>query len=352
MFQVRQATRQRRPLKISLEGLSGSGKTFTGLRLLFAMKAQGIGKKIAVADSENSSSELYSGQVVDGLKWEFDVLDLTAEHQNPNGYAQAYDYLCKQGYDLILMDSLSHAWYGALERVESIAAKGGRNDKFAGWGQVTPEQRNMMTTLTDNRANLVATMRVKTEYDLVEKNGKQVRQKVGLKVDQRDNTEYEFDMVLRLDQDHRASVEKVRGCTIMDGKHVAQPGPTFFQPLFDWWKSAPEAPAVQPASKQPEPTKQPEREPGDDDLSEANEPPEPIAAATVQAIDAALATGGWSWFSAGVNAKMSSILGRAVDPKAPLSELTADEGQKVRKQLDIWIAAKAKQPKKAEGATA
>ena len=340
MFKVRAATRQRRPLKISLEGLSGSGKTFTGLRLLFAMQAAGIGNRIAVADSENSSSELYSGIVIDGRKWDFDVLDLTAEHQNPNGYAAAYDYLCKQGYDLILMDSLSHAWYGALERVEAIAKRGGRNDKFAGWAEVTPEQRNMLTTLTDGRANLVTTMRVKSEYDLVERNGKQVRQKIGLKTDQRDNTEYEFDMVLRLDQDHRATVEKVRGCTAMDGKSVLAPGPEFFQPLFDWWKSAPpepQAPRIDVPKLAPPPQTlppRPDREPGDD-----------LSDTTQVSIEAALRILKREW-NADTIALASRAVGHLLPDDVTIDGLTQGEGEKIVAALNKAITKRAQQPTK------
>jgi hypothetical protein len=49
--------------------------------------------------------------------------------------------------------------------------------------------------------------------------------------------------VARLDKgdvptDHVITVEKVRGCTAMDGKQGVNPGPDFWKPLFDWWLSA------------------------------------------------------------------------------------------------------------------
>lgn len=239
-FQVRKAVRQRRPLKISLEGLSGSGKTYTGLRLLFAMRRAGIGKRVAVADSENGSASLYAGVSVDGDTWDFDVIDLPNESQNPDGYAAAYDYLVREGYDLILIDSMSHAWHGAMEKVDEIAGRN-RGDKFQAWATVTPMQRKMLQAITDGRAHCVVTMRVKSEYERVTgANGKEKIKKVGLKTDQREGAEYEFDMVMRLDQDHTATVEKVRGCSALDGKQVQNPAPDFFQPLFDWWQAGAE----------------------------------------------------------------------------------------------------------------
>lgn len=238
MFEVRKAKRQRRPLKISLEGLSGAGKTFSALRLAFAMRRAGIGKKIVVADSENESAGLYDGVTMDGEKWEYEVCPIPQDKLNPGGYAECYEHLVGAGFDIVIFDSLSHAWHGAMEQVDRYA-RANKGDKFGGWAQVTPAQRTMLTTLTDPRAHCIATMRVKSEYERVDDNGKAKIKKVGMKTDQRENTEYEFDAVIRLEvENHAARVEKVRGCTAMDGKTCDHPGPTFWKPLFDWWLSA------------------------------------------------------------------------------------------------------------------
>ena len=239
-FKVKKARRQRRPLKIGLEGLSGSGKTFTALRLAFAMRRAGIGKRVVVADSENESAGLYDGISIDGETWVDDTCDIPAEKQNPAGYTEAYEYLVGVGYDLVIVDSMTHAWKGALNRVDEIAARN-KGDKFgAGWRAVTPEQERMMRVLTDPRAHLITTTRVKGEYERVGGgDGREKIKKVGMKADQRDGLEYEYDCVVRLDpEEHLAVVEKVRGCTAMDGRTGKSPGPDFWKPLFDWWLSA------------------------------------------------------------------------------------------------------------------
>ena len=243
-FEVKKARRQRRPLKINLEGVSGSGKTYTALRLAFAMRRAGIGKKIVVADSENESAGLYEGVVQDGERWEYDVCPMPAEKQNPAGYTEAYEYLVGAGFDIIIGDSLTHAWYGAQEIVDRYA-QANKNDKFGGWAKVTPQQRSMLATLTDSRAHFIGTMRVKSEYDRVQKEsgGGTVIKKIGTKSDQREGAEYEFDCVVRMDKgdiptDHVIVVDKVRGCTAMDGRRGVNPGPDFWKPLFDWWLSA------------------------------------------------------------------------------------------------------------------
>lgn len=245
MFEVKKAKRQRRPLKIGLEGLSGSGKTFTALRLAFAMRRAGIGNRIVVADSENESAGLYDGITIDGETWEYEVCSIPHDAQHPEGYTAAYTHLVGAGYDIIIVDSMTHAWKGALNRVDEIGAKN-KGDKFgAGWRVVTPEQERMFRVLTDTRAHLITTTRVKGEYERVEgSNGKDKIKKVGMKADQRDGADYEYDCVVRLDpEEHLAVVEKVRGCSAMDAKHAKKPGPDFWTPLFDWWLSAPD-PAV------------------------------------------------------------------------------------------------------------
>lgn len=251
-FEVKKARRQRRPLKINLEGVSGSGKTYSALRLAFAMRRAGIGKKIVVADSENESAGLYEGVLCDGERWEYDVCPMPNEKQNPVGYTEAYEYLVGQGFDIIIGDSLTHAWYGAQEIVDRYA-QANKNDKFGGWAKVTPQQRAMLATLTDSRAHFIGTMRVKSEYDRVQKEsgGGTVIKKVGTKSDQREGAEYEFDVVARLDKgdiptEHEIWIDKVRGCTALDGKRGVNPGPEFWQPLFDWWLSAEALPPPPP----------------------------------------------------------------------------------------------------------
>jgi hypothetical protein len=248
-FEVKKAKRQRRPLKINLEGVSGSGKTFTALRLAFAMRRAGIGSRVVVADSENDSAGLYDGVKIDGEAWQYDVCPMPPEKQNPAGYTEAYDFLVKQGFDIVIGDSLTHAWYGAQEIVDRYASAN-KNDKFGGWAKVTPQQRAMLATLTDTRAHFIGTMRVKAEYEKVmnERTGREQMKKVGTKTDQREGAEYEFDCVARLDKgsiptEHVILIEKVRGCTAMDGATGVNPGPEFWRPLFDWWLSA-DAPAL------------------------------------------------------------------------------------------------------------
>jgi len=183
---------------------------------------------------------------MDGEKWEYEVCPIPQSAQHPVGYAECYEYLVSAGFDIVIFDSLSHAWHGAMEKVDAYA-RANRGDKFGGWAQVTPEQRKMLTTMTDPRAHTIATMRVKSEYERIDDAGKMKIKKVGMKTDQRENTEYEFDAVIRLE------VEKPRGACREgswlhgDGRQdVRPPWPDVWKPLFDWWLSAEPVDAVSP----------------------------------------------------------------------------------------------------------
>lgn len=254
-FQAKKAVRTKRPLKVSVEGLSGSGKTFTALRLAFDMKRHGIGSKIVVMDSENGSASLYAGVEIDGERWDFDTVELTQEACNPTGYAEAYRWAVApaQGYDIVIFDSLTHAWHGAMEQVDQLA--GPKGDKFRAWATVTPQQREMLQTLTDARAHTICTMRVKSEYERTQgSDGRASIKKVGTKTDQREGAEYEFDLVLRMDAGNQVAVEKVRGCTALNGKTASKPGPAFWAQLFEWWQGGaevPPPPSTAPGKDQP-----------------------------------------------------------------------------------------------------
>lgn len=245
-FEAKKAKRSRRPLKVSMEGLSGQGKTYTALRLAFDMRRHGIGSRIVVLDSENESAGLYAGAVEDGETWDYDTVDIPRDKRTPDGYTEAYSWAVAQGYDIVIVDSLSHAWHGALAAVDSFA-RAHKGDKFGGWATITPQQQTMIQTLTDPRAHCISTMRVKSDFQDQEVNGRTRKVKVGLKADQKDSTEYEYDLVLKFEAGNEVYVEKVRGCSELNGKSARLPGPSFWAPLFKWWLSAePVAPVASP----------------------------------------------------------------------------------------------------------
>ena len=64
MSSFKKATKEKAKLRLAVFGVSGSGKTFSALRI-----AKGLGGKIAVIDTERNSACKYSD------RFDFDVCD-------------------------------------------------------------------------------------------------------------------------------------------------------------------------------------------------------------------------------------------------------------------------------------
>ena len=102
-MEFRKAERKQVKLKIGLSGVAGSGKTYSAL--LIAHGICGDWSKIAVIDTENGSGELYSN--LGG----YSVCPLAAPF-TPAKYVEAIHAAEAAGFNVLVIDSLSHAWIG------------------------------------------------------------------------------------------------------------------------------------------------------------------------------------------------------------------------------------------------
>lgn len=222
MFQ--KATKKQSRLRLALIGPSGSGKTYSALSI-----AQGLGEKIAVIDTERGSASKYSDT------FQFDVLE--PETFAPDVYVSAIQAADAEGYDVLIIDSLSHAWCGkggALEMVDDAARRSKSGNTFAAWRDVTPQHNRLVDAILQSSCHIIVTMRSKTEY-IMEDNGKgkMTPKKVGLQPIQRDGLEYEFDVVCDVDLDHYLTVSKTR-CAHLDRAVIDRPGAALGQTLKAW----------------------------------------------------------------------------------------------------------------------
>jgi hypothetical protein len=239
-FVIEQAVQTQGKARIAIVGPAGCGKTYTAL-----VTAHQLGSTILVIDTENKTSAKYAS-----LLGPFDVMALP--NYSIKTYIEALNFSAQQGYDVVIVDSLSHAWAGkggALEQAEQAKAKYHGN-KFAGWADVTPLQNELVDTILAYPQHLIATMRMKTDYILVEEGGKQVPKKVGLGVIQRDSFEYEFDIIAQMDIEHNLFITKTR-CFGLDGFTAIKPDGTFGKMASDWLNTG-----EQPKSIKPEQPKQ------------------------------------------------------------------------------------------------
>lgn len=241
-MEIRRAKRSQARMRLALLGPSGSGKTYSALQLAF-----GLGNKIGLIDTEHGSGELYADL------GEYDVITLKPPFTIAS-YLGAIRTFEKNGYDTIIIDSLSHAWAGEgglLEKVDKI--KGNSANSFGAWRTVTPEHNSLVEALLQSPAHIIVTMRTKTEYVLeVNDKGKQVPRKIGLAPVQRDGLEYEFTVVLEVNADHIATASKDR-TSLFDGQWF-KVTPDIGRKLKSWLvtdtQAAP-APAEQTPAEQP-----------------------------------------------------------------------------------------------------
>lgn len=215
------ATKQRRRLRLALMGPSGSGKTYTALKLATEMGAKFIG----LVDTERSSSELYAEY------FDFVVAPLTNFH--PKHYMAAVDAAAAEGVDVLIIDSLSHAWIGEGGILDQKDSKNG----FDAWRTLTPMHNALVNKILDYPGHVIITLRSKTAYE-VEKDdkGKTSVKKLGLAAEQRSGMEYEFDVVLLLDQENTADVTKTR-CHDIKDEQFRKPGKDLAQRLVRWLES-------------------------------------------------------------------------------------------------------------------
>jgi energy-coupling factor transporter ATP-binding protein EcfA2 len=226
MFQ--KASKKKAKARVAFIGPSGSGKTYTALTL-----AKYLGKKIAVIDTERGSASKYSGDVAD-----FDACELPTFE--PKKYIEALNFAAAEGYDVIVIDSLTHAWTGEGGLLDQKDKKGGNS--FDVWRTLTPQHNALVEAILGYPGHVIATMRVKTEY-VVEKDerGKSVPRKVGLAPVQRDGLEYEFDVVADMDPDNCMHVSKSR-CPALSGASIRKPGRQVAEDLLAWLDDGVDAP--------------------------------------------------------------------------------------------------------------
>jgi len=247
----KEATKEQTRLRLCLCGPAGAGKTFTGLRFAFQLaKERDCGRGgVAVIDTEHHSASKYRGESPDGIPWNFAVEDL--EYHSPDNYRMAIEEAGRMGFDVLLIDSLTHAWAGVGGALAQIDANPSAN-RFTAWKDVTPQHNALIDTILRSPCHVIGTMRSKMEHVLeVDERGKNVPRKIGMKPIQREGMEYEFDIVCDMDVDHYLTVSKSR-CSRVDGVKVYKPSGSFLNPVYEWLMSGSPPPAPAPASVPPE----------------------------------------------------------------------------------------------------
>lgn len=229
----KRAERKKAKLRLGIFGPSGAGKTYSALQI-----AQGLGGKIALIDTEQGSGELYAHLC------EYDVAPITAPFA-PDKYIKLIKGAESAGYNVIIVDSLSHAWAGegGLLDIHDKATQASRSkNSFNAWREVTPIHNQLIDTILQCKAHVIVTARSKVAYEQQEDDrGKKAPVKIGLAPIFREGLDYEMTVCLELSVDkHIAQTTKDR-TGLFDGKYFV-PGVEVGATLLEWLESGVEAP--------------------------------------------------------------------------------------------------------------
>lgn len=217
---IRKAVRTTTRLLMGIAGYSGTGKTYTALKL--ARHLVGPTGKIVVIDTESAGAEVGASELY-APKFGHDVL-LVRPPFRPGAFVTAIQEALDYGADAIIIDSLSDEWNGpggSLQWVDELEAK----SRNSGWRTVTPEHDKLMKAIETCPIHLICNLRSKHGVEIEKSaDNKTVITKVPLKVIAREETEFLFTLYGTLQRTEKSDqtrvfIEKSRYDNIETGKY-------------------------------------------------------------------------------------------------------------------------------------
>jgi hypothetical protein len=216
-FIIKTAERKESPVSVFIEGISGSGKTYSSL--LLARGLAGPGEKIGIIDTEGGRSLIYADDAEIGG---FEHIPFEAPF-SPDRIMRAADAAVKAGWKAIVIDSLSleHDGEGGLldmadaeaEKLEEEARKRNRENRAISqqkWTAPKQAHKRMLNHLTGLSSHVIGCFRqtLTTDFDAKDERGNKKPQTV-LTVVAEKNTLFSFELHVKIEADHRASWSRI-----------------------------------------------------------------------------------------------------------------------------------------------
>jgi hypothetical protein len=160
------------PISIGLSGGSGTGKTYSALRLARGIAAElaGPGAPFAYADTENRRALHYRETFPEMLDH---YVDLGPDDENgklagypPERGIELLDFIEASGAKALVLDSMSHFWEGiggVLDlQSEVLAAMGGGDQaSLRAWARVKPRYRKLVNRIIQSSIPTIICTRAK-----------------------------------------------------------------------------------------------------------------------------------------------------------------------------------------------
>ncbi len=234
-----QASREELFIKMGISAASGAGKTLTALKLAKYLSRTNDGKRnyIALGDSESGRASKYAGQP-DVPQFDTVFIGPNSPYKEFRTYHPVETYVKlitlaeDLGYDVLVLDSLSHAWVGSPGGTFDIKESHTRGkDERSGWRVATPIFDKLMEKIIGCQIHLICTLRAKQDYFRDEKKEGGLPSRTGLDPIFRPDKEYDFDFWTEMDLAHNLYV--VKGYDLTD-KRYNKPGEDFANDILDW----------------------------------------------------------------------------------------------------------------------
>lgn len=245
-IQIKKAVRERVYLKVVVTGPSGGGKTLGSIGIAKGLAPTG---KIGVIDSENRSASYYAS------RFDFDVIELEAPFTTQK-YLEALRAFIDGGYEVVVIDSLTHEWAASGGILDQKAAKDSRGgNSFSNWNDMKQLHNKFVETLLQSKIHVVCTLRSKMEYALEQDDkGRSTVRKIGLAPISSDGMEYEFGVMFDVERNSHLAVASKDRTGMFEGRSLNL-DERVGKELADWLASGAElapAPApAEPAAKAP-----------------------------------------------------------------------------------------------------
>lgn len=213
-FSFENAVREDVYIKIFLTGVSGSGKSFSALRLATGMADEiehikGKRPPIVMFNTESSRGLYYANEFEysvfpkknQNLKQEdfttqlyIDWINYTAEAVNKNDGVEP----------ILIIDSATPAWDSMKAQQQKMGGA------FRDWMRANPIWNEFKRSVVNSKAHIICCARSKTSWEIdTDDRGKKTIRKLGIGSDMRDGFDYEFTCCFMIDnQTHAASADK------------------------------------------------------------------------------------------------------------------------------------------------
>lgn len=158
ILNIKPAERSGSRVVIGISGQSGSGKTYSALKLARGMVDSP--SEIGFLDTENGRGRLYSS-ILDG---KFLHADMYAPF-SPARYRQAIEEFQAAGVKVLVIDSGSHEWEGegGCSEIADLPLLNGK--KMADWKRAKAEHKKFMNAMLQSNMHIIVCLRARHKTD-------------------------------------------------------------------------------------------------------------------------------------------------------------------------------------------